>query len=534
MSVISVHINNVYASHIGLVGELLNLNVNIVSPTANKTFNYHTTNYDMYYSSMLTNLATYADTLYEIQYLIYLLQHDIPYYSSNPASTTLTISIPSGLTISQTESYFYSQLNLNNVTQNLSSTPTSATISYVIQLLYGRTATAQEISYYLEIHVNLFSLLMILRLNSEGISHGYQTYFVNYFKPLKYVLPTYAAPKCAVLFSGFCRTFQQQAQSHQVLVNNPYIDIFIHTWSDMGIRIEFDRAQTNSTILTSTYNPASLRIDNVGVTDFRQFSLNSMISPIFLYKGQRPTDDPAKYVNANLYSLAQAFGLMTAFETANNFEYDVVFRFKFDFNITKFDFVALSEQIIPQEYDAYIRDNVEFTDESSGDSSDTEIVDSNIVATNDHERSAVWFPSKAGDDHYFHGGGCLRCDIDGNLANHFSGQHANDLTDDFFYGCRSSMITACQLNSNAYSIYSSYQSRNLSRIASNNIPYKSQYGQYYFVDQKDDCSVDNDIVCYHPNRLLKQALSNTICRSTSNVDGNIIDIFYLSSDISQY
>ena len=503
-----------------------------------------TTDYQAYYQTMLNYVVSETNTVYEPQYFQYLLQNNIVLTQTLLSGITITVF---GSTIEQAELSFYEALDANNIINNLQyylvdKTLSMTVISYVMTLLYSTVPTTKQVNYFFyhnsgivefpNVHtanyINLFTFLMCLRFYPEGQILNYPAYFNTIFKQIKYSLPTITVPKCAILLSGLCRTFANQASSQQILVNNPYIDIFIHTWSNRGIRIEFNGDQTNEALLMSTYNPSAIRVDPV-INDFKQFSLNSTVQPIYFYHGQRPSDDPAKYVNADLYSLNQSFLLMEAFETTKSFQYDVIFRFKFDYNVTHFDFPAIAAQIIPQD-GVYMVENVQFTTIQNPES-DTEEIDVNIASSNDWTPQVIWFSNGAADGHLQHGGGCKRCDIDGNLTNHLYGEHTNDLTDTFFYGLRNLVAPACQLYNSASNLYLSHQASNNARIFNSNIAYREYYNQYYWVYITDDALPVNDIFPYHPNRMLRQLLKTTICRSTSNIAGTIHDILYLPFDV---
>lgn len=536
----NIVVNDIWACHIGFLSYLLKLKCNIISTIGNK-FSFISSDYQDYYQNLCNVLYIETDTYYEPQYFAYYLQNYIIIYNT-PLNDSDTIYLEDNNSIYNAEDNFYNLLNNNNIIKNLEQYGKNKILSmnvikWCICTIYDRIPNYNEIWYYYNknlvyrvygnnnikfINISLSSFLLNLRFYKEGRSMNYQWDFIQKFKLLKYNLSTNYIPKCAVILSGHTRNYTNTFSNMMDVIENPYMDIHIHTWNNRGIRMEFDNEKNDPVYLSNVYRPSTFQIDNVTQLDFNNFTLNnnSNLIPIFLYNGQYPSDDPPKYVNSQLYSTYQAYNNIISYENNNNFKYDCILRLKFDFNLLKFDKKQFSFDILGE----------------------SNICSCDIIGQENYSsnfKNTLWFPSNNVNGHYWHGGGCRLCDLEKSLINHTINGHENDINDTFFYGRRNIVAPLCSFYLYASNIYQNFQNSNVinSKILlsnqiyiSNNIQYQKplriSQNNYIYTYTFDDSDFCDNIIPYHSNRLMKILLKSNIIRSSSSIDGTINDIFY--------
>ena len=203
-------------------------------------------------------------------------------------------------------------------------------------------------------------------------------------------------------------------------------------------------------------------------------SLKDKISPIFAFNGQAK-DDCSKYINSQLYSIYQGYKLVEEYEEEHNFKYTAIIKLRFDFYMKHFDKTAF---------------------------------------INDIQQNVVWFPHGLCNNHrhYGGGGGCNTCD----RTNTPCQNHTNDLCDIWFYGKHDLVQNACELYLTSYDIMNTNHESNLARYKS--IRHIQNNNYVYIIDFKD---IEQNIVCYYPERLLREQLKNILCKSSKNIQGGI-------------
>ena len=322
--------------------------------------------------------------------------------------------------------------------------------------------------------VNTFMWVCVLNACAETLPFGYRDTFLNAFKNMPR-----CRPRIAVLFSGYLR--QNKHISHAQLINSPYVDIFIHTWSDKGFKNEkrlidkswlSDKAAPVSTeTIIKQYNPKKILIEE---NNLDEFSLVGKISPIFLYSGQAK-DDATRYINSQLYSINAAYNLMKQYETEENFRYDAIMRVRFDFNITHLDWSGIIEDI---------------------------------------KQDCIYFPHASCNSHRHAGGGggCLSCD-----AGQEHDKHTNDICDIWFYGNRETAARACQIYEQGLNIMLASQEANMKMLAEHKA-YTEKDGYVYISSTRD---IENRYVCFYPERMLREGLVGIPCKSSRRMSGKI-------------
>jgi hypothetical protein len=516
MTIINIHINSIYACHIAYIASLLKLNFNIISPIINKTFNFLTTDYYTYYKRIVDKLYEEYSLLFEPALFEYYIKNNFTFYSTNPVNDTdITITVNSS--IKNVEYDFYTQLNSIGILPNLyqyelkgTFVPYIATIGEVIQQIFNRPVTQIEIDYYF-IHLgsglfnfndskftNLFSWFHVLYFSPEGQTNNLQTPLITNFKSSKFLI-TLTYPRIAVIFSGYVRDFIDHFPTHKIIVNNPYLDIYIHTWILKGPRYEYVNTLTDITTLTNLYNPTSILVEDARPMK-QTFTLLGKISPIFLIWGGEQGDDATHYINAKLYSTWKAFTLIKAYETSNNVRYDGIIKMNFNLDVTNFNFKGIISDITPNLFN--------------------------------EPKNALYVPNIFGatEKQPYTGGGCWKCDVEARyihynyIPNH--PYHFNDISQSWFWANRIIGEKACELYLSAFQILQNNHTSNLANYQ--NVNFK-EYRDFIYIQSPSDYQgkvysiddINQRVVCYYPERLMREYMINNTCVSSSNITGNV-------------
>lgn len=528
-------VNNIWACHIGFLTYLLKLNCNIIS-SIGKNFNFTNSDLLNYYIRICDILYTETNTYYEPNYFCYYLQNCINIYTS-PHDNQNTIILPQCTSVYDAEYNFFKLLHDNNIISNLqlygiNKNETLNVIRWVISQIYERNVSHNEVLYFYNKNIvyriysdknikynniSLTSFLLNLRFYPEGKLLKYQWDFINEFKLLKLSTQTSYIPKCAVILSGHTRNYLNTFSNLYPIIENPYMDIHIHTWNNRGIRMEYNFEKNDPTVLSNIYRPSTFQIDNVNQLDFSNFAVTNL-TPIFLYNGQKPSDDPPKYVNQQLYSTYQAYNNIIQYESNNNFNYDCILRLKFDFNLLKFDYKEFSLDILGWS-NGYKCPEISLTGYSS-------------------YKNTLWFSKNNVDGHYWHGGGCRMCDYDKSLINHSENGHLNDVNDTLFYGRRDIVSPLCSFYLHASNIYKIFVDSNVNMMnillsnqkfthcSFSNKNFRISQNHFIYTYTLDDTTPFDSIIPYHANRLMRIMLKSNIIRSTNSIDGEIDDVLY--------
>jgi hypothetical protein len=216
--------------------------------------------------------------------------------------------------------------------------------------------------------------------------------------------------RVALLICGHFRNFNDDGirnKYKRIMEDYPSgVDIFIHTWSDLGLRAPGvwinttdDRIPDFETI-RSTLNPKMITIEN-GREMIDSFGLAARRPEHKLYycSGQpcNSTVDFSKFIVSQLYSIYTANELRRRYESDNGFKYDLVVKIRADMPPDRVDLGAM-------------------------------------VAL-DLNAHTMWANNSHRHRHPGGGGGCLTCDdeyIHGRIREHKN--HTNDVCDIYFYG----------------------------------------------------------------------------------------------------
>lgn len=385
----------------------------------------------------------------------------------------------------QSEIVFYKALADHNILHSLfpfSEDTVRSTISY----FYNRTTRIHEVVFHAHNPVytnNTFLWLIILCFCDEGRLHKHHNRIRS-----DSIHNQYKNKKIAVMLCGHVRKVLNHIERQNVLFKYPHVDVFIHTWDDYGLKnhkhckagtwLQDNQGKINVDFLNTHYSPKKMIIEN-NASILSSMSLIGKINPIFLYNGQAH-DDATKYINSQLYSINKCFELVKEYEKEHNFKYDGVMKFRFDYVPTSFDMDTVIYNI---------------------------------------EDGALWFPH-AQYNHHRHfggGGGCMRCDFGGDHG--YGGEHTNDLCDIWYYGKRDLMEKACELYHAAPSILEKHTENNIRVVKELNI--KTHISEP-FVYVISTANIEKHVVCYYPERLLREHLRDITCRSCDAIRGGIV------------
>jgi len=476
--------------------------------------------YQAYYQRMLNILAERTDAYYEVALFEWFVINQFTLYDvGSEGGIDIDMSI-SYSTIKETELYFYKLLVQAAVVTDLDKYETDFdayrnSIQWSIRTVLNRDPTDAEVQ---DVYIknalglwsvddvrftNFFTWLHILYFGQESRTNGGDMPWANAFRPLKTILPL-TFPKFALLLSGHSRDFMAQYTSHKVFVNNPYIDIFIHTWTKKGPRYEYEQAECNAALLSSLYQPKRMLVEDENPLK-NTFSLRDRFRPLFLTWEQQG-DDASRYVNSKLYSLWKALTLMETYEAENSLSYDGIIKLNFNLSVTTFDFRGIIQDI-----------------------------GQNVFGIT---KNAMYCPpnpypmaAKAG--------GCWKCDKEVGYAGfNFTPRHANHLNDVStytFYANRTIGKKACELYLSAVEIYQNHHSTNLTNI--NNVPHtvKAIHGNFIYIRLPDifhgkvidENHISKKIFCYYPEVLMREHMAANVCLTTSNIIGTFtnFDVF---------
>lgn len=371
---------------------------------------------------------------------------------------------------------------------------TRSIISYTFALIYKRNPLIEELNFHvnnnIRLNIPLLAWLAILYTCDESQRKGLSLFPTVTIEPIDEQKPTevdVTSNRTAVLLSGYVRHFSRNKKTHiEFLLNNPNIDVFIHTWTDVGYKnrkceqhgqiwIDNQSPMTNIDELISVYKPKAYLVEE-NANFLHTASLVGKLDKIFLHYGQAK-DDASRYITSQLYTIKKCFSLMEEYEIENDFKYDVVIKMRFDFNIMKFD------------YPNILKDSL---------------------------ADIIYFPHAHSSSHSHPGGGggCLKCDAEGMARKHDA--HSNDFCDLWYFGKRSLMEKACTIYYHAENIMKSKHADNISRYLDTNHEEISP-----FVYIKNPSELENIIVCYYPERLLREHLISEICCSSLHICGEL-------------
>ena len=358
------------------------------------------------------------------------------------------------------------------------------TIEWTLRLLFNRNYSPLEMNYHIinnkNKNITMFEWFLILYLCPES-------YYIhdNFWKKIDNT--NLKSLKLAVIFCGHVRSYNKTVLSKNRLINNPNIDIFIHTWDDFGYKnnnnnnnnewLDPDSGLVDIQSIKVNYQPKKIKIEN-NKSVLNTLSFINKINPIFLFASQA-RDDASKYINSQLYSIYQAYKLVEEYEQEKGFKYDGILKLRFDFNIKHINLENIFTQIT--------------------------------------QKSTLWFAHANLCCHAHHGGGggCLSCD---NNIEH--SDHTNDICDILFYGDRECSGKACELFLHGENILKTNTEKNINILKMHPYIHHEIIDNYVYIYDCND--IENKFLCYYPEALLRRYLKAVRCLSSLEISGEVI------------
>ncbi|QKF94568.1 hypothetical protein QKU48_gp1110 [Fadolivirus algeromassiliense] len=295
----------------------------------------------------------------------------------------------------------------------------------------------------------------------------------------KCIIPTL---KVAVLFFGYTRDLKKNYEKHKQLLRwNP--DIFIHTYDSSGKKsknknvkwIESDELsnKVDFNFIMEKYNPIKIKIEK---NTLDELSIkDGKLIPVLIYQAK---DDATRYINSQLYTRKEVVALKNEYENLKKFKYDIVLLTRFDFGFDKFNMHEILRM----------------------------------------DMSRIYFPGF--NSHHSHpgkGGGCTRCDIN---DIHFGEPHKNDFCDVWTLSNSENIDVVGKLFDNAKDILYRTREKTYEYVIKNNIKHSINSTILFIYSDFEH----NDVVCYYPERLLREYLREYICLTYNGINGMITKI----------
>lgn len=527
---INIYIDSIYACHIAYYAYILKLNFNIISLNSNKIFDFNGTDYFNYYKRMTDKLYNETKILLEPALFEYFIKNQFIF---NNSTHKLDIKLYiSGNNLKDVETNFLQQLDNNNIIKylykyELNFDTYKASIILIYKLILNRSPTNNEIDYFY-IHdrkkgvytfhdirfINLFSLIHILYFNNEGRQNNLHLPWITVFKSMKFNISLHI-PRIALILSGYSRDFINYYESHKIFIENPYIDIFIHTWNLKGPRYEYINELTDINMLTKLYNPTRILVEDV-ISMQSGFTLLGKIKPIFLVWNDCQGDDETKYINSQLYSIWKTMELIKKYEIRRNISYNGIIKMNFNIKIVNFDFKGIvndiSTTMFGQLKNALYCQNVQTLN--------------NITRFNYRKPYTL--------------GGCSRCMLEAKYIHYnYIPQHTyhyNDISTIIFWANRVLGEKACNLYLNALNILKNNHINNIANYQ--NIRYK-QYRDFIYIQEPEFYQgqvhsindVSKPIICFYIDRLMREYMVNNTCLTSDHIYGEFKDFDTLTHKI---
>lgn len=351
-------------------------------------------------------------------------------------------------------------------------------IKWSIKHFYNRIPNENEISHNIE-NNDIITWLFLIYFSEESKSNGLYNTFSN---------RSIYNRKIAVIFTGHIRNLEHVYKSHKALIYHPNIDIFIHTWDDKGLKskdtnkqwIQDDQEKVSIDYIKDLYHPVGICMEN-NKCMLKDLSYVGKISPIFLCELQAK-DDASKYINSQLYSIYQAYLLIEKYQKDFEYEYEGVIKLRFDFNIEHTDLFEIFKNI-----------------------------------SEPKNCNAVYFPHPVFNCHFHSGGGggCILCHQE--KDNKLHKKHNNDICDIWFYTDKHLMKYVCELYLYTLDILKKNHENNLKFLLENKVKFYIQE-EFIYVILPD---VEKEIVCFYPERMLREHLENYHCKNSMHIKGKL-------------
>jgi hypothetical protein len=321
--------------------------------------------------------------------------------------------------------------------------------------------------------------------NKEWTTHGYKEIGLfrkeiskcdeyNELQRLSYV-----PPKIGILLTGHIRKKNILKGLLNFLSKYDY-DVFIHTWDTIGIKGEEMNLNDKD-----AYDEVVNTIHQIpNVIKYVIENNKEYIETLEDTTGYFNFSSPEKFIKSQLYSVNSSFKLLEEYSKRSGINYEVIFKFRFDNDITSFD--LLNNQL--------------------------EDIKNNKI---------IFVPnSDCGHSHLDNGTSCYACDnmyYEHELKNVHIFPHTNVVCDVFAYGNFDSMKSYCSLYEHYDELNKSFLPDNLKSFKVNNKTAEFTNGDY--VLKKDIGHVESlyYFYCSYPERLLQMHLKDYMLIESKSV-----------------
>lgn len=283
--------------------------------------------------------------------------------------------------------------------------------------------------------------------------------------------------KIAVLLSGHIRK-NSILEGLNKLDN---CDVFIHTWDNIGLKgTETDLNSKSEKDLVDKEIGKFKNLKKFVVENNRNWIVSQGRDTNTYFN----LSSPEIFIKSQLYSINQSFQIMDEYSIENNIEYDIVFKFRFDVNLNKFDLTVKT-----------IND----------------IKNNDIIFVPNHD-------CKHG--HLDYATSCWACDnlyhkFDRTIVHIF--EHTNVICDLFSYGSKDSMKQYCNLYHNYDELNQSFLEENLKQYEKIGGHIRIKNGNYYFHGHKGHIESLYYYNCSYPERLLQKFLRDYMLVESKDV-----------------
>ena len=323
-------------------------------------------------------------------------------------------------------------------------------------------------------HIDYFTLLMLLTWSGEGRGLGLHLPYVQSFRTAIRGGLSVTIPRTAVILCGHSRDYFKHTATHKAFIDNPYCDVFVHTWLHKGPRSYTGEGSgtifehIDTALLQQTYAPVKLQIEDL---EPMRPTFTMLDDPLFFNMKQQH-DNASFYVNAGLYSFWKASLLVKEYEQEHGFTYGAVMKMSFIYSITTFDYKTICDQL-------------------QGVGAPRKQLEPSNCGCSYPKKEVYSAPPPLSIDGVlatcitciYMSAGCNRCTMERGwpyLASaKIHSEHANDLGVIWMYGGRAQMLSAAELYLHAYAIAESVKDDNIEAYV--NVAKMRKYREFVYV-----------------------------------------------------
>lgn len=503
---INIHAGT-HGPHIYIVAKLMRLNSVLVAPGTLDASWQNT------YDYTLAKLLQWTKQHQEWALWHWYILNRVNVGITNPSYTD--IHVPNGNTLDETVMNFLKALEESGAVLGLSgylknSVDNRKAIKKTWEMVLGRTPGDYETEFWNEQtgsalsvrqynfsttrtgRIDYFTLLMLLTWSGEGRGKGLHLSFVSAFRSAIRSGIVITIPRMAVVLCGHSRDYFKYSASHKAFIDNPYCDVFIHTWSHKGPRSYTGEGSGNIfesvdlDLLQSTYAPVKLTIEDL---EPMRPTFTMLDDPMF-FNMKQEKDNASFYVNAGLYSFWKVCLSVKQYETENGFRYDTVLKMSFIFTINSFNYKDICDNVFV------------------------------ILSIDGTKADSLWMSS-----------GCERCKMEWSwpymASSKIHGEHMNDLSVIWMYGSRDTMLVASELYLHAYAIAESVKEENIRAYV--NIAKMRKFREFVYIFgeeyvNKKIYEIDDlpmRVEGFYYDNLFRKFLSGMFCINSDAIKGTL-------------